>query len=236
MFEWASRVDTRETADGKDAMSKHRLRVACLALVALSMGAAGCTAIPAGNGVRTGVYFTGRSAESIVQGDLPVLEALTRAVLADMGVAVGASEAEVNDLELEIRGTGPDGRAVHVELEEDADGNTRVRASARTNAVDWDREYARIIVERIVERSYRGADPSARIFPRTSPYSRRRPALRGGHPSAPSSHHKPSSAPAAHPGGGGTPSLTPTRPGSPLPGLPRDINFVQDFPPGRSHR
>jgi hypothetical protein len=145
-------------------MSKHRLRSACLALVALSMGAAGCTAIAVGDGAPDGVYFTGRRAESIVQGDLPVVAALARAVLADMGVTVGTRDAEMNDLDLQIRGTGPDGRAVHVELEEDADGNTRVRASARMNSLEWDREYARIIVERIVERLDRGAGrPSARL-------------------------------------------------------------------------
>jgi hypothetical protein len=133
-------------------MSKHRLRGACAVLVALSVGAAGCAAIPPADGAPDGVYFKGRSAESIVHGDLPVLSALTRAVLADMGVTVGTREADANDLDLEIRGTSPDGLAVHVELKEDADGNTRVRASARMSAVEWDRYYARIIVERIIER------------------------------------------------------------------------------------
>lgn len=142
-------------------MSTYRHRGACLALAALLAGAAGCAALPAEDGAPDGVYFRGRSAESIVQGDLPMLSALARAVLADMGVTVGTREADEHDLDLKIRGTGPDGQAVHVELEEDADGNTRVRASAR-NAVEWDREYARIIVERIVEGLSRGPDPSAR--------------------------------------------------------------------------
>jgi hypothetical protein len=148
-----------QTADGEEAMSKHRLRGACLALAAL-MGAAGCSAIPAETRP-DGVYYSGRSAESVVRVDLPILAVLTRAVLADMGVTVGAREAEANDLDWEIRGTAPDGWAVRVDLKEDADGNTRVRASARLSAVEWDREYARIIVQRIVERLSREADPPA---------------------------------------------------------------------------
>lgn len=163
-------------------MSKHRLWSACLALVVLSAGAAGCTALVEDTGTAGGVYLRGRSAESLVQGDLSVLAALTRAVLADMGVTVGTREADVNDLDVVIRGTGPDGRSVHVELEEDADGNTRVRASVRTNAVEWDPEYARITVERIVERLSRESGSSIRIPAGTARYSSRPPALRGAIP------------------------------------------------------
>jgi hypothetical protein len=196
-------VDARETADGEEAMSGHLLRSAWLALGALSMGAAGCTAIPPETGAPSGVYFRGRSAECIVPGDLPAVSALARAVLADLGVTVGTREADADDLDLEIRGTGPDGRAVHVDLAEDADGNTRVRASARVNTVEWDRDYARIVVERIVERLNRGRDPSTRLPGRTPPHSSRRPVFRGA--THPQELPPQTGAPAAHSGSGGTP-------------------------------
>jgi hypothetical protein len=86
----------------------------------------------------------------VVPGDLLAVSTRTRAVLADMGVTVVSREAEPSDLELEIRASGPEGQAVHVELAEDAFGNTRIRASVRKNTLEWDREYARTIVERIV--------------------------------------------------------------------------------------
>lgn len=121
--------------------------------VALAIGAAGCAAIAPEGGGPAGIYFSGQRAVTVVQGDLPVIADHTLAVLADMGVTLVTGDAEPEDLDLEIRGSGPEGQSVHVELEEDADGNTRVRAWVRKNSAEWDRPYARTIVERIVQRS-----------------------------------------------------------------------------------
>lgn len=121
------------------------------ALAALAIGA-GCAPI-APESEAPGIYFSGQRAESLVQGDLPVVAARTLDVLAEMGVTLLSGDAEPNDLDLEIRGSGPEGQAVHVELEEDADGNTRVRAWVRKNSVEWDPYYARAVVERIVQGS-----------------------------------------------------------------------------------
>jgi hypothetical protein len=134
-------------------MGKYRWRCAGLALVALTAAAAGCRGVPAEDGAPTGVYFRDQIAESVVRGDLPVVAAHAREVLAEMGVTVESREADPHDIDLEIRGAGPDGQAVRVKLREDADENTRIRASVRKSAVEWDRQYARIIVERIVQRS-----------------------------------------------------------------------------------
>jgi hypothetical protein len=133
-------------------MRKHRPWGAGPALVALAIGAAGCAAIEP-EGEAAGIYFSGQRAESLVQDNLPVVAARTLAVLADMGVTRVSGDPEPNDLDLEIRGSGPGGQAVHVKLEEDADGNTRVRAWVRRNSEEWDRHYARAIVERIVDGS-----------------------------------------------------------------------------------
>jgi hypothetical protein len=164
-------------------MGKYRSRRASLALVALMAGAAGCRPIPAEDGVPTGIYFRDQVVESVVPGDLPVVAARTRAVLAELGVTVESREAEERDIDLEIRGAGPYGQAVRVRLREDADENTRVRASVRKSAVEWDREYARIIVERIVQRSQERADRSVPVAVRGPrlPAGAQRP----GHPSTP---------------------------------------------------
>lgn len=134
-------------------MRKYRSWRVSLALMALMADAAGCRPVPAEDGPMTGIYFRDQIAESVVPGDLPVVAARARAVLAEMGVTVESREADPHDIDLEIRGAGPDGQAVRVKLREDADENTRVRASVRKSAVEWDRQYARIIVERIVQRS-----------------------------------------------------------------------------------
>lgn len=134
-------------------MRKHWRRGAGPGLAALAMGCA--PLVPEREAA--GVYFSGQRAQTLVQGDLPVVAARTLVVLADMGVTQVSGDAEPNDLDLEIRGDGPEGQAVHVELEEDADGNTRVRAWVRKNSLEWDRYYARAIVERIVEHSQEGA-------------------------------------------------------------------------------
>jgi hypothetical protein len=133
-------------------MGNFRSWRASLVRVALMAAAGGCGAVPAEDGVPTGIYFRDQMAESVVSGDLPVVAARTRAVLAEMGVTVESRQAEPHDIDLDIRGAGPGGEAVRVKLREDADENTRVRASVRKSAVEWDRQYAHTIVERIVQR------------------------------------------------------------------------------------
>ena len=124
-----------------------RLRKA--ALVATLGGLAGCAAAAAGAGAAAGIYLTDQGATGVVDGSLSTVEARTRAVLADMGVQVESRQVE--DQDVEFTGTG-NGMDVHVKLSDAGNGTTRVDASARKNMVEWDKSYARTIVERIVAR------------------------------------------------------------------------------------
>lgn len=121
------------------------------ALVAMSLAASGCwAAAAAGGGAAAGVYLSDQSAESTVNAPIADVALRTRTVLSEMRIEVEERDADLNDRELEIHGVAPDGDAVHVELQA-AGSTTRVRVSARENAVEWDRDYARSIVQRIVQ-------------------------------------------------------------------------------------
>lgn len=119
------------------------------ALLALSVGLSGCVAAAAG-GAAAGIYFTDQSAESVVNAPIGEVAARTRVVLGEMRIIVQERQVERANRELEIHGVAPAGQTVHVELDESG-GATRVKVSARENAVRWDKAYARSVVERIVQ-------------------------------------------------------------------------------------
>ncbi|HET7321825.1 MAG TPA: DUF3568 family protein [Longimicrobiaceae bacterium] len=107
-----------------------------------------CVAAAAGAGAAAGIYLTSQGASTTVTAPLATVDARTQAVLADMGITV--MHREVEDDGIEYHGTG-NGMDIAVELDQGDDGTVKVTASARKNEVDWDKEYARTIVQRIAE-------------------------------------------------------------------------------------
>lgn len=119
-------------------------------LVAVIAAAPGCAAAAvAGAGAAAGIHMTGNSAEAPVQGSMAEVDRRTQAVLAEMGVRV--EERKVEGSGFEYKGQAGD-REIRVELDAMEGGTTQVKASARKNAVEWDNDFARDIVARIVAR------------------------------------------------------------------------------------
>ncbi len=122
---------------------------AALLLAALAV-APGCAAAAlAGAGAATGIHMTGNSAESPVQGSLADVDRRTQAVLAEMGIQVDERKQEPSGFEYKGSARGME---IRVELDAAQGGTTQVKASARKNAVEWDNDFARDIVARIVAR------------------------------------------------------------------------------------
>lgn len=118
--------------------------------LALAAGTGGCLAAAAGAGAAAGIYLTDQGASGMVQGSLADVDRRTQAVLNEMGITV--EERGEHQGGFHYRGTSGD-ISVNVELEAQGAGTTEVKASARRNPVDYDKEYARSLIQRIVARS-----------------------------------------------------------------------------------
>ena len=118
-------------------------------LLACVTAAPGCLAAAAG-GAAAGIYLTDQGASSQVAGSLADVDRRTQAVLSEMGIEVSERKEEPQGLEYSGSGNGME---IRVELDAMEGGTTMVKASARKNAVEWDKSYARGIVQRIVQRS-----------------------------------------------------------------------------------
>jgi hypothetical protein len=126
-------------------------RITTLALVAvLAGGTGGCLAAAAGAGAAAGIYLTDQGASGIVRGSLADVDRRTQAVLNELGITV--EERTEKQGGFEYSGSSGD-LTVRVDLQAQGAGTTEVKASARRNPVDYDRSYARSLIERIVARS-----------------------------------------------------------------------------------
>jgi hypothetical protein len=117
--------------------------------LALSLGACAAAAL-AGAGAATGIYLTTRGAESIVEGSVPDLDRRTGLVLAREGAEVTERTVAGDGSRVKIDGKTRDGQDLTVEIEKKTATTTKVDVAVRKNAVVWDQDYARRILERIV--------------------------------------------------------------------------------------
>ena len=137
-------------------MSNTRIRAArwvlaaALALPLLS-GCLVAAAAGAGAGAGAGIWLTRQGASSLVEGSIDEVERRTLAVLADDGVEVADRTSEDHGRERGFGGMRGE-LEVRVKLEAETTSTTRVSATARYSMVEWDREYARTLLQRIVER------------------------------------------------------------------------------------
>ena len=117
-------------------------------LLACVAAAPGCLA--AAGGAAAGIYLTDQGASSQVAGSLADVDRRTQAVLSEMGIQVTERKEEPQGFEYSGSGNGME---IRVELDAMEGGTIMVKASARKNAVEWDKGYARGIIQRIVQRS-----------------------------------------------------------------------------------
>lgn len=123
-------------------------------LGAVLAGLAGCVAAVAAAGVAgagAGVYLTTRGASSLAQGSLDALAERTLAAFRDAGVQRTATETQEDGSGRTYRGFA-DGMEITVELARESATVTRATVYARRSTVEWDREYARGLLQRIVTR------------------------------------------------------------------------------------
>lgn len=122
----------------------------------LLVGAVGflpaCFLAAAGAGAGGAIYLTSRGAESLVEASVDDVEDGVGEAFRRLGVRETGATTEKGGDEREIRGKKDD-LDVTVEFERESPGTTKVEVSARENVAEWDKDFAKRLLEIIVERS-----------------------------------------------------------------------------------
>jgi hypothetical protein len=129
-----------------------RMKTWAIAMM-LAVSATGCVAAAAaGAGAVGAVYATSRGVESVVNGSIDDVAARSRAVMREMGITMEGSKIDKGGAEREFKGKQGD-LDVTVQLQQQDSKTTKVEVSARKNLAEWDKDYARQVLERIVKQS-----------------------------------------------------------------------------------
>lgn len=120
--------------------------------LALVLPTAGCVAAAAAAGAGAGVYLTSRGAESLVDNSIDKVAARAQAVMNEEKIVLDASSTDEGGDKREFKGKKGD-LDVTIELERKSSTTTRVEVTARKNLAEWDKEYAQLLLSRIVEKS-----------------------------------------------------------------------------------
>ena len=122
-----------------------------LLLIPLGIALAGCAAAAVGAGAGGALYLTSRGAESIVNGRVGDVSQAVRATFTDLGIPVESTKTEEGGDEREISGKKGD-LDVNVKWERETSSTTKVEVTARKNAAEWDKDYAKDVLSRIVKK------------------------------------------------------------------------------------
>lgn len=121
------------------------------ALSAVLLGT-GCVVAGAGAGAGGAVYLTSRGVESVITAPLSDVAAATERAFEELDIRRTGLEIDDEDERRVYRGEPAEGEPdVTVTLETEESGSTKVEVTARTSVVTWDKDYARRVIERIVE-------------------------------------------------------------------------------------
>jgi len=119
------------------------------AAVAVAGAATGCVAAAAA-GAAGAVYATTRGVESLVAAPIDQVAARSEAVMKDMGIVQEGSSTENGGAKRELKGKQGD-LDVTVQLERQDSVTTKAEVYARKNLAEWDKDYARTVLQRIVK-------------------------------------------------------------------------------------
>jgi hypothetical protein len=123
--------------------------VVAVALASGSVVAGGCLAAAAA-GAAGAVYATTRGVESLVAQPIGQVATTAGSVMKSMGIVQDASSTEDSGSTRELKGKKGD-LDVTVHMEQQDTATTKVEVSARKNLAEWDKDYARSVLERIVK-------------------------------------------------------------------------------------
>ena len=118
--------------------------------LAAAMLSTGCLAAAAG-GAAAGVYITSRGAEAVIEGSVENVAARAETVMGEMGITKEGESTENEGAKHVLKGKKGD-LDVNIDINRETDKTTKVEVSARENLAEWDKDYAKDVLNRIVEK------------------------------------------------------------------------------------
>ena len=118
-------------------------------LAAGTVGTGGCVAAAAA-GAAGGIYATTRGVESMVASPIDRVVASSESVMKDMGIVQDATSSDNGGAKRELKGKQGD-LDISIQMERRDTTTTKVEVYARKNLAEWDKDYARNVLERIVK-------------------------------------------------------------------------------------
>jgi uncharacterized protein DUF3568 len=126
----------------------NRLAAWVVALAVATSGTA-CVAAAAA-GAAGAIYATTRGVESLVAGSIDQVAARSQQVMKEMNIAEVGESTKDSGAKREFKGKHDD-LDVTIQLDRQDSASTKVEVSARKNLAEWDKDYARSVLERIVK-------------------------------------------------------------------------------------
>jgi hypothetical protein len=120
-----------------------------LFLFALVLPGTGCLAAAAA-GAAGGVYATTRGAESVVQGSVDQIASRSEAVMSEMGIVKQGESTDNQGDKHVLKGT-KDKLDITINIDRESPTTAKVEVTARENVAEWDKDYAKEVVSRIVQ-------------------------------------------------------------------------------------
>ncbi|MGH7525078.1 MAG: hypothetical protein ACREMX_00080 [Gemmatimonadales bacterium] len=122
----------------------------CALLLGAVLPATGCVAAAAA-GAAGGVYLTSRGAESLVEGPVDQVAARAETVMGELQIVKEGESSENGGAKQELKGKKGD-LDVTIQLNRQDETTTKVEVTARKNLAEWDKDYAREVLSRIVQK------------------------------------------------------------------------------------
>ena len=120
-----------------------------LTAMAAALPLAGCVAAAAG--AAGGIYLTSRGAESLVAAPVSEVAGRAEAVMSELAIAKDAESTENAGDKQVLKGKKGD-LDVTIEIQAESDSSSKVEVSARKNLAEWDKEFAKDVLNRIVQK------------------------------------------------------------------------------------
>ena len=121
-----------------------------LFLLAVALPSTGCLAAAAA-GAAGGVYLTSRGAESVIEGSVDQVAGRAEAVMGEMGIVKQGESTEDQGDKQVLKGTKDD-LDVTIEVRRESPTTAKVEVTARENLAEWDKDYAKEVLNRIVQK------------------------------------------------------------------------------------
>ncbi len=118
--------------------------------LAVTLLSTGCLAAAAA-GAAGGVYLTSRGAEAVIEGSVDDVAGRAESVMTEMNIAKEGESTEDEGAKHVLKGKHGD-LDVTIDINRESATTAKVEVTARKNLAEWDKDYAKEVLSRIVQK------------------------------------------------------------------------------------